>query len=417
MSVTESIRIALRGLAANKLRSVLTMLGIIIGVAAVIALLSVGTGVQKLVSDQLQSIGTNLLFVIPGNLSQQQTMGRSTMPSLTTDDATAIGDPFNVPDMSQVAPELSTTIDVSYGKKDYRLSVSGITPPFERVRNYAVAYGSFISEPDIAGQARVAVVGSRTAERFFGTNIYPIGETIKINNVPFRVIGVLKSKGGGGGFGGGNEDDQVLVPLSTMHQRIYPNYRNAHGVPLVSVIYVQVVAENRMTPAINEISDLLRTRHDIKYQDEDDFTVINQQDLLSIFGQITGVLTTFLGAIAGISLLVGGIGIMNIMLVSVTERTREIGLRKAVGARRSDILGQFLIESIILSLIGGLFGIGIGILGAMIISRLAQGLTAIVTLQSIILATGFSAAVGLFFGIYPATRAARLNPIDALRYE
>jgi putative ABC transport system permease protein len=417
MNITESIRIALRGLAANKLRSALTMLGIIIGVAAVIALLSVGVGVQKLVADQLQSVGTNLLFVIPGTLSQQQTAGRSTMSSLTTADAQAVGDPFNVPDMAQVAPQLTTNTGVSYGKSDYRLSVSGVTPSFAGVRNFTLSYGSFISEPDLSGQTRVAVIGSRTAERFFGTSIYPIGETIKINNVPFRVIGVLKSKGGGGGFGGGNEDDQVLVPLSTMYQRLYPNYRNAHGDPLVSVIYVQVVSENRMNPAIDEISQLLRTRHDIKYQDEDDFTVINQQDLLSIFGQITGVLTTFLGAIAGISLLVGGIGIMNIMLVSVTERTREIGLRKAVGARRSDILSQFLIESVILSLIGGLFGIGIGMLGALLISRLAQGLTAVVTMQSVLLATGFSAAVGLFFGIYPATRAARLNPIDALRYE
>jgi putative ABC transport system permease protein len=262
----------------------------------------------------------------------------------------------------------------------------------------------------------VAVLGSRAATRLFEDEVYPIDQTIRINGVPFRVIGVLQAKGAGG-MGGGNQDDQVLVPLTTIHQRLFPNYRNQYGEPLLSVIYVQVARENRMDAAIADIIELLRERHGVQFQDEDDFTVINQQDLLSIFGQITGVLTTFLGAIAGISLLVGGIGIMNIMLVSVTERTREIGLRKAVGAKRRDILAQFLIESVILALIGGAIGIVIGMVGATVISRLAEGLTAVVTAQSIVLATGFSAAVGLFFGIYPATRAARLNPIEALRYE
>ncbi len=208
-----------------------------------------------------------------------------------------------------------------------------------------------------------------------------------------------------------------MVPLSTAHERLFPRYHNSRGEPLLSVIYAQVVSEDRMDAASAEISDLLRQRHDIRFQDEDDFTVINQQDLLSIFGQITGVLTIFLGAIAGISLLVGGIGIMNIMLVSVTERTREIGLRKAVGAKRRDILVQFLIESVVLSLLGGLLGIALGASGALGISSLQNDLIAVVTPQSILLATGFSAAVGLFFGIYPATRASRLNPIDALRYE
>jgi putative ABC transport system permease protein len=227
---------------------------------------------------------------------------------------------------------------------------------------------------------------------------------------------VLAEKGGSGGPGG-NQDEVVMVPLSTAHQRLFQGSFNRRGEALVSVIYTQVISEERMTAAAEQITAVMRERHNILYQDEDDFTVINQRDLLAIFGQITGVLTIFLGAIAGISLLVGGIGIMNIMLVSVTERTREIGLRKAVGAKRHNILMQFLIESVILALIGGALGILLGVLGALAISRLQSDLTAVVTAQSILLATGFSAAVGLFFGIYPATRASRLNPIDALRYE
>jgi putative ABC transport system permease protein len=417
MGIVEQIRLALRALSANKLRSTLTMLGIIIGVGAVITLLSVGQGVQALVADQLQSIGTNLLFVVPGNLDQAS-MGRS--PSgltLSLKDAEAIADPFNVPDAAGVAPEVMASADVSYGKVTLRLSVSGITPSYEWVRNFSVAYGNFVDATDVSTQARVAVIGSRIAERFFAeSGAYPIGATIKINNIPFKVIGVLQEKGGTGGPGG-NQDETVLVPLSTAHQRLFPRFYNRQGEAMLSVVYVQVVSEERMEAAAQEISELLRRRHDIRFQDEDDFSVINQQDLLSIFGQITGVLTLFLGAIAGISLLVGGIGIMNIMLVSVTERTREIGLRKAVGAKRRHILVQFLIESVVLAVIGGLLGIALGAAGAFGISQLQDDLNAVVTPQSILLATGFSAAVGLFFGIYPATRASRLNPIEALRYE
>ena len=228
---------------------------------------------------------------------------------------------------------------------------------------------------------------------------------------------MLEEKGGGGGFGGGNQDEVIMAPITTVLQRLSQRAYNHRGEPLVTLIYAQVVSESRMDAASEEISNLLRERHDIAFQDADDFTVINQQDLLSIFGQITGVLTLFLGAIAGISLLVGGIGIMNIMLVSVTERTREIGLRKAVGAKRRDILWQFLIESVVLSVIGGIFGVALGVLGALAISRLQNDLNAVVTPDAVLLATGFSAIVGLFFGIYPATRASRLNPIDALRYE
>ena len=419
MGLTEQLRVALRALSVNKLRSSLTMLGIIIGVGAVITLLSVGQGVQNLVTGQLQSIGTNLLFVVPGNMSDSQMQARSgSFQQMTLADAIAIGDPANAPDVIAVAPELMSSAEVSYGKKTVRVNTSGVTPIYETVRNFPVTDGRFISETDINSKARVAVIGSRIAERLFTEQgLYPLGASIKVNNVPFRVVGVLESKGGGGGMMGGNQDEVVLVPLSTAHERLFQRNHNSRGEPLVSVAYAQVVSEDRMSEAADQISSALRERHDIAFEDDDDFSVINQRDLVAIFGQITGVLTLFLGAIAGISLLVGGIGIMNIMLVSVTERTREIGLRKAVGAKRRDILMQFLIESVVLSLIGGLLGIAIGALAAWGISQLQSDLIAVVTPQSIILATSFSAAVGLFFGIYPATRAARLNPIEALRYE
>jgi putative ABC transport system permease protein len=417
MGLMEQVRLALRALSVNKLRSTLTMLGIIIGVGAVITLLSVGQGVQALVESRLQSIGTNLLFVVSGNLDQMGQSRGSSGLTLTVRDAEAIADPFNVPDAVGVAPEVLSSADVSYGKTSLRLTVSGITPNYEWVRNFPIAYGNFVDATDVSARARVAVLGSRIAERFFDeSGAYPIGATIKINNIPFKVIGVLQSKGGTGGPGG-NQDETVLVPMTTAHQRLFPRFFNRQGDAMLSVVYVQVVSEERMDAAAQEISDLLRVRHDIRFQDEDDFTVINQQDLLSIFGQITGVLTIFLGAIAGISLLVGGIGIMNIMLVSVTERTREIGLRKAVGAKRRHILIQFLIEAVVLAVLGGLLGIALGAAGAFGISRLQSDLNAVVTPQAVLLATGFSAAVGLFFGIYPATRASRLNPIEALRYE
>ncbi len=417
MNIVESLRVAMRGLSANKLRAVLTMLGIIIGVGAVITLLSVGRGVENLIREQLQGAGTNLLFVIPVNLNESNAGPpgmRSFEPSLTRGDFEAISDPFNVPDVVKTAPEVNTMATVAYQRNTLGLQVSGVTFDYQDVRNSQVAEGSFISDQDVAVRSRVAVLGVRAMERLFDASDYAIGRTIKINNIPFEVIGIMEEKGGGA-FG--SEDDLVYIPLTTMQERLMPDYRNSRGEPLLSVIYTQVVAEERMDEARQQIEDLLRQRHNVQFRGDDDFTVINQADLVAIFGQITGVITLFLGAIAAISLLVGGIGIMNIMLVSVTERTREIGIRKAVGARRRDILLQFLIEAMVLSLIGGIVGIVLGWAGAVLISSLQDDLTAVVTLQSVLLATGFSLAVGLFFGIYPATRAAGLNPIDALRYE
>ena len=401
-------------LTANKLRTGLTMLGIIIGVGAVITLLSVGQGVQVLVQEQIQGIGSNLLFVAPGNLSAQSSgnfmaAGTST---LTYGDAEAIADPLLVPAVEAVTVESMLNSTVVYRSRSIRTSVSGTTPNYTQVRNSAVAYGSFFNSEDFNGNSRVAVLGWSAAEALFPEE-YGVGQAIKIKGISFRVIGVLESKGGNG-FS--SADDSIFVPLTTFHTKLVQR-RAPSGEYIVSVIYAQAVSEDRMDAAMEQITQVLRDRHGIVYASDDDFTVINQKDILSIFGQITGVLTIFLGAIAAISLLVGGIGIMNIMLVSVTERTREIGLRKAVGAKRRDILWQFLIEAMVLSLAGGIVGLLIGTLGSQLVSRLEPALKPVTTLSTILLATGFSAAVGLFFGIYPASRAASLNPIDALRYE
>ena len=416
MSVMESLRLAFRALAANKLRAALTMLGIIIGVGAVITLMSAGEGVSVYIEEQFQGIGTNLLFVFPG--SEEETRGGPPGASagtaeLTNSDAEALDDPIRAPDVAAVSPQVLNTAVVATSRRDTVAQVQGVVPEFAQVRNWFPEVGSFIDPEDMNSRARVAVLGQTVVEDLFPDNPYPLEQTVKINDVPFRVIGVLEEKGGSE-FG--DVDNSVMVPLTTAQTRLFPS-RGRSGERLVSIIMVEAVSEDRMDAAAEQISAILRERHDIDFSDEDDFSVVSQADIVAVFGQITGVLTTFLGAIAGISLLVGGIGIMNIMLVSVTERTREIGLRKAVGAKRRDILWQFLLEAVTLSLIGGIVGIGLGALGAEIISALIEDFRAILSPQAVLLATTFSAAVGLFFGIYPARRASLLNPIDALRYE
>jgi len=413
MGVLESIRVALQGLAANKLRSSLTMLGIVIGVGAVIALLALGQGTQAAVTEEIQGIGSNLIFITPGSEEGHGPMAtRSAADTLTLADAEAIAAPGIVPGVLAVAPEFNNSTDVIYGSESVNATITGTTPDYPLVRNSFLETGEFFTEQNSTTMARVAVLGHQTAEDLFGGSD-PLGRTIKINRVHFRVIGVMEEKGGGPA---GNVDDSVFIPISTAQRKLFGGRATSGTSWKVSSINVSLVSEETMDAATDEITLLLRQQHKIQPGEDDDFSVMSQEDILSMAEQITGILTIFLGAIAAISLLVGGIGIMNIMLVSVTERTREIGIRKAVGAKRRDILMQFLVEAVVLSVIGGLLGVLLGMGIAILVER--SGLmTTVISSQAILLATGFSVAVGLFFGIYPSMRAARLHPIEALRYE
>jgi putative ABC transport system permease protein len=408
MNLWPSFLEALESLSANKLRSGLTILGIVIGVAAVIAMISIGRGAQNTITGSIQGIGTNLLFVFGGGSEEV----RNPKP-VTLGDADAIADPFLAPSVADVSPILQGDGKVSYGGESTLTSISGVTPQYSPVRNVAVTEGEFINEAHILGRASVVLLGTTVAENLFGRKSGLVGETVRIEGQPFRVIGVLEEKGGSA-FS--NQDDQVLIPLTTAQTRLIR--RTARD--RVDMLMVQAVSAQAVPQASEEIAQILRTRHQTEIA-ADDFTILTQQDFLDTARTITGVLTIFLGGIAAISLLVGGIGIMNIMLVSVTERTREIGLRKALGARKMDILVQFLTESAVLSLIGGMIGILLGWLISVAVGRIAAANDATINpaigLDTVLLATLFSTAVGLFFGLYPANRAASLEPVEALRYE
>jgi len=409
MNIAPAVFEALESLNANKLRSGLTILGIVIGVAAVIAMLAIGRGAQDSITGSISGIGTNLLFVFQGALDDSV---RNPRP-LTLEDAQAIADPFAAPSVQAVAPVLEGTVTVTAGGEQTNTTVVGVTPEYLSARNYVVTEGESITEEHLLGRASVVLLGPDVADKLFDRREGLVDETVRIEGQPFRVIGVLESKGGGS-FG--SEDNRMAVPMSTAQTRlIRRSTRNR-----VDLILVQVVSAEAVPQASEEVAQILRTRHHTPIG-EDDFTIFSQQDFLSTAETITGVLTIFLGGIAAISLLVGGIGIMNIMLVSVTERTREIGLRKALGARKRDILVQFLTESSLLSLMGGLVGILLGWLIAALVGRIAAAsgtpFYPAVGFDAVLLATLFSAAVGLFFGIYPASRAANLEPVEALRYE
>ena len=422
MNLTQSFFEALESLSGNKLRSGLTVLGIVIGVAAVIAMLAVGQGAEDAITGSINGIGTNLLFVFrggrgggpggPGEGPPGRSSSANTRP-LTMSDAAAIADPLQAPSVAAVAPTIQTGGEVSYGGEKTNTTIVGATASYFAVRNTSVAEGNLISQENILGRASVVLLGPDVADALFGHRDGLIGEMVRISGQPFRVIGVLTSKGGGAM---GSEDNTVIIPLSTAQARLVKR----GGVDQVDVIFVQATAAETVTTAADEISQILRQRHRSPVG-EDDFTVFTQQDMLSTMSSITGVLTIFLGGIAAISLLVGGIGIMNIMLVSVTERTREIGLRKALGARKRGILVQFLTESSVLSLVGGIIGIMFGWLIAFIVGRVAEANEIVfvpaVSADAILLAVLFSTAIGLFFGIYPASRAANLVPVEALRYE
>jgi putative ABC transport system permease protein len=408
MNLTQSILEALESLNANKLRSGLTILGIVIGVGAVIAMLAVGHGAEATITGSISGIGTNLLFVTSGGSEEI----RNPKP-LTMSDAVAMADPFSAPSVVAVAPAIQGSAVLTANGKKFNASVTGSTPAYMSMRNYTLLEGDFFSEEDRLGRASVVLIGVDVADNLFGRRDGLIGETVRINGQPFRIVGVLASKGGGM-FG--SEDATIIVPIETARTRILGRGNREN----VGMILVQVANPESVSQATNEITQILRQRHNSPIG-ADDFSVFSQQDFINAATTITGVLTIFLGGIAGISLLVGGIGIMNIMLVSVTERTREIGLRKALGARKRDILIQFLTESSLLSLLGGLIGIFLGWLIAFIVGRIAASsgtpFNPVVGMDAVLLATIFSTAIGLFFGIYPASRAANLEPVEALRYE
>jgi putative ABC transport system permease protein len=408
MKFFQSFIEALESLAANKMRSGLTILGIVIGVAAVIAMISIGRGAENTITGSIQGIGTNLIFVFRGGSEDV----RNPKP-ITLGDADAIADTFSAPSVAAVAPVLQGSGTVSFGGETKVTQISGVTPSYAPVRNINITEGDFIREEHLLGQASVVLLGPDVAESLFGRTEGLEGETIRIEGQPFRVLGILESRGGSG-FS--NEDDQILVPLTTAQTRLLRRATRDR----VDLLLVQAASAQSVPQAAEEIAQILRSRHRTAIG-ADDFTLLTQQDFLDTASTITSVLTIFLGGIAAISLLVGGIGIMNIMLVSVTERTREIGLRKALGARRMDILTQFLTESSVLSLIGGVIGIALGWAISFAVGQIAAANNADINpaigLDTILMATLFSTAVGLFFGLYPANRAASLEPVEALRYE
>ncbi len=410
MNILASIRIALRALRINKLRSALTMLGIIIGVAAVITMIAVGAGAQNRIEEQIKGLGTNLIILLPGSTTSGGVrMGAGSRNTLTEADAYAIQ--REIPAVQAAAPAIRGTGQVVSGMTNWSTVFFGVTNEYFEARNWQIASGRMFESSDLSGSAKVAVLGETVARNLFGDDD-PIGQVIRIRKVPMTVIGTLQRKGQS--MMGQDQDDVILMPLSTARNRVLG--RGAGRLRTVGTISIKVRDGEDMAMAETQIRELLRQRHRIQAGQDDDFTLRNLSEILATREESSRIMGLLLAAVASVSLLVGGIGIMNIMLVSVTERTREIGLRMAVGARGRDILTQFLVEAITLALIGGLLGIALGIGGTLVIGQFA-GWPIHLGLEPVALAVGFAAAIGIFFGFYPARKASMLLPIEALRYE
>jgi putative ABC transport system permease protein len=410
MTLLASIRVALRALRVNKLRSTLTMLGIIIGVAAVIVMISVGSGAQARVEEQIRALGTNLIILLPGSVTSGGVrMGAGSRSTLTEDDAYAIQ--REVAAVQAAAPALRGMGQVVAGTSNWSTVFFGVTPEYFEARNWVIAAGRGFEPAEISGAGKVALLGDSVAHNLFG-DADPIGQVIRIRKVPFTVIGTLERKGQN--LVGQDQDDVILMPISTARNRVLGG--GAARQRTVGSVSIKVRDGEDMSEVIEEVRSLLRQRHRLQPGADDDFMLRNLSEVLQAREESSRIMALLLAAIASVSLLVGGIGIMNIMLVSVTERTREIGLRMAVGARGRDILTQFLVEAVTLALIGGLLGIVLGVGGSYAIGHLAEWRTEL-NVQAIVLAAGFAAAVGVFFGFYPARKASRLLPIEALRYE
>jgi putative ABC transport system permease protein len=405
MNLSELLSVGLQALSRNRMRSGLTVLGIVIGVGAVIATLAIGQGAREAVQAQIRNLGANTLTVMSGTITAGGArMSVGTTNTLTADDAEAIK--RECPAVQAVAPTVRTGAQVVFGANNWSTQVQGTTADFTIVRAWPVASGVFITDSDVRGAAKVCVLGSNVVDQLFGT-ADPIGSTIRVKDMPFRVVGVLTTKGGQGW--GGSQDDVVMVPLTTAQRKLVNR-------TTVNSISVSAVSEGQVNAALDQITDLLRQRHRIRPGADADFFIFTQQEMASSAAETSKVMTLLLASIAAVSLLVGGIGIMNIMLVSVTERTREIGIRRAIGARRRDIMMQFLAESAFLSLAGGALGVALGIGAANAVSHFARWPT-MVQPAAVALAFSFSTAIGLFFGYYPALRAASLDPVESLRYE
>ncbi len=404
----QSLLIALRALRVNKMRALLTMLGIIIGIAAVIAMVAIGAGASKMISDQISSMGSNLLLVIPGSTtSGGLRSGSGGAPTLTYDDAKAIK--AECPSVAEVAPTVRGSAQAVYGNQNWSTIVLGTTPEMATVRDWSIFAGRNLSPSDVDGALKNCVIGQTVADNLFG-DADPIGKIIRIKKIPFTVVGLLDRKGQSPQ--GTDQDDVIFVPLRTAQRKLFGSqFPNAIGAMMVQAKDADVLGK-----AQEEATALLDQRHRIGPARERDFTIRNLSEIMAVAEQSSKVMSILLGAVASISLLVGGIGIMNIMLVSVTERTREIGIRMAIGAKQRDILLQFLTEAVLLTTVGGIIGMGLGVIGAMAVSKL-MGWPTLISSTAIIIAFAFSAGVGVFFGFYPARKAASLNPIDALRYE